>query len=166
MTRRHSPLRRYRALLVALTLSVGLGYLTSAVFASTIVVGGSVVYDKSHTIDPLTEMRPTACSVLTIAGMRNVGNGNTYGNSSNNSSQLLLGNAGSGTTISAGKGNDCIVPGGVANGIANPDLTINGGQGGGDVCYDGQGPGNYARSSCTLASGTYTTVTTNTPSGL
>jgi hypothetical protein len=165
MTRRHSPLRRYRALLVALTLSVGLGYLTSAVFASTIVVGGSVVYDKSHTIDPLTEMKPTSCSGLTLAGMVNVANGTSYGNGNNKVSQLLLGNAGSGTTISAGKGNDCIVPGGVANGVANPDLTIQG-DAGGDVCYDGPGPGNYSRISCTAVSGAYTTVQTNSPSGL
>jgi hypothetical protein len=162
---RPSVLQRYRVFLVAFMFSVTLGYLTSSVFASTIVVSSSVVYDKSHTINPLVEMEPTACAGLALAGMKNLSSGGTYGNGSNNSSQLLLSNAGVNTTISAGKGNDCIVPGGVANGALNPDLTIQGGAGG-DVCYDGPGPGTYGRSSCTLASGVYATIPVNSPSGL
>jgi hypothetical protein len=161
-TRRGSGLRIAAAVVAALALSATAGLTTRGVFAAGLTVNGSIVYDKQHTITPRTEMKPSACSGVTITQVRDVAGGSTFGTST--SGQLWLGNAGQGTTINAGKNGDCIVPGAVADGVGT-DLTLNGGSGGGtDVCYNGPGPGTYARTACTSTpSFPYGTVVTSSP---
>jgi hypothetical protein len=162
---RRSWLRRYRVFLVAFALSLGLGHMTSKVFAAGIVVNSSVVYDKQHTIG-VSELIVSQCSGLGLTSIENAASNTVLMGSGSatewlwNSKNQTTGSGGA--NMNGGGGADCMVPGGVRSGAT---LTVGGGAGT-DYCFNGPGPGGYTANSCsnaTFYNTPYVTGTTSSP---
>jgi hypothetical protein len=144
---RKSWIRRHRVLVIAFALSLGLGHLTGRVLANGLTVNSSIVYDKQHTIG-VQELIVSQCTGLGLTAIENAAT-NTVLMGSGNATEWLW-NQKNQTTVSGGNNMngggsaDCMVPGGVRSGVT---LTVGGGAGN-DLCFDGPGPGGYARNSC------------------
>jgi hypothetical protein len=154
--RRRHELRPWRALTVGLVAGIVAGS-TALALTNTLNVPTSYRMDKSHTIStPWTEFRLTQCGA--VVGLINVSSGATVGTTGTGNNVLYLNNAGGGTTINGKGGADCFAPGFLGSGT----LSIKGGAGAGDVCYNGPGSGTFNRTGCeNLPSYPYATVSSS-----
>jgi len=102
--------------------------LTSAIsaFAANIVVPDTRLTDQTRIIDP-NEVKPAACSGLTLTALVVCTGGNCNGS---NADELIIGTAGY-DKIRAKNGDDCIVGGGGDDDISGDNGT--------DVCLGGPG---------------------------
>jgi Ca2+-binding RTX toxin-like protein len=107
---------------LALTVVVGLSFLSAIAFTASNVVSASRRTNQTRALDP-NELKPADCNGITLTNIVVAGNG-TAG------ADLILGTA-AGETIQTGNGNDCALGGG------GNDTFID--VGGTDVCIGGPG---------------------------